>query len=241
MGYLLLDKRQFITILCSSYLQLIHDINLCGRALWRHNLDTLYIRAGLCDGKFTRLSPTAKWPTRWSGSLSCQPLWLSPNASIGKSDLAGWKATCAVISLTFYTWIGWVRRKTISSSGIPEGKPKGHRASSYFELSHLSNLHKVESSFFSDVSSYKMVDICAFYWLFIHFAVCRMPLIKGKTARQALQEQGLWEEYRKKHPYNPMVKFTQTGTEPMTNDADVSPSRLTDINSIVYHITNTLW
>uniref|UniRef100_A0A4W6CGJ8 pepsin A n=2 Tax=Lates calcarifer TaxID=8187 RepID=A0A4W6CGJ8_LATCA len=58
----------------------------------------------------------------------------------------------------------------------------------------------------------------------VAFSECihRMPLIKGKTARQALQEQGLWEEYRKKHPYNPMVKFTQTGTEPMTNDADLS-------------------
>lgn len=50
----------------------------------------------------------------------------------------------------------------------------------------------------------------------------RVPLIKGKTARQRLQEKGLWEEYRKKHAYNPLVKFQQTGTEPMTNDADVS-------------------
>lgn len=52
--------------------------------------------------------------------------------------------------------------------------------------------------------------------------VCRVPLVKGKTARESLQEQGLWEEYRKQHPYNPMVKFIQTGDEPMTNDADVS-------------------
>lgn len=49
-----------------------------------------------------------------------------------------------------------------------------------------------------------------------------MPLIKGKTAREKLMENGLWEEYRKQHPYNPMAKFYRTGTEPMTNDADVS-------------------
>lgn len=50
----------------------------------------------------------------------------------------------------------------------------------------------------------------------------RVPLIKGKTARQTLQEKGLWEEYRNKYPYSPLVKFQQTGLEPMTNDADVS-------------------
>ncbi|KAJ8412042.1 hypothetical protein AAFF_G00143090 [Aldrovandia affinis] len=53
----------------------------------------------------------------------------------------------------------------------------------------------------------------------------KIPLIKGKTARQALQEQGLWEEYRSRYPYNPMVKFDPSlavGNEPMTNDADLS-------------------
>ncbi|XP_072306182.1 pepsin A-like [Eucyclogobius newberryi] len=50
----------------------------------------------------------------------------------------------------------------------------------------------------------------------------RMPLIKGKTARQRLMEKGKWNEYRQKHPFNPMVKFVQTGTESMTNDADLS-------------------
>ncbi|XP_060786817.1 pepsin A-like [Neoarius graeffei] len=50
----------------------------------------------------------------------------------------------------------------------------------------------------------------------------RIPLIKGKTTRQKLQENGLWEEYRKKYPYVPWVKFDQTGQEPMTNDADLS-------------------
>ncbi|XP_044068236.1 pepsin A-like isoform X1 [Siniperca chuatsi] len=58
----------------------------------------------------------------------------------------------------------------------------------------------------------------------VAFSECfhKIRLIKGKTARQALQEKGLWEEYRKQHPYNPMAKFLQTGTEPMTNDADLS-------------------
>ncbi|KAJ8370257.1 hypothetical protein SKAU_G00102850 [Synaphobranchus kaupii] len=49
-----------------------------------------------------------------------------------------------------------------------------------------------------------------------------MPLIKGKSARETLQEKGMWEEYRKRFPYNPMAKFMQTGTESMTNDADLS-------------------
>ncbi|XP_033485642.1 pepsin A-like [Epinephelus lanceolatus] len=58
----------------------------------------------------------------------------------------------------------------------------------------------------------------------VAFSECfhKIPLIKGKTARQDLQEKGLWEEYRKKYPYNPMVKFQQSGTESMTNDADLS-------------------
>ncbi|KAM3872253.1 pepsin A-like [Diretmus argenteus] len=58
----------------------------------------------------------------------------------------------------------------------------------------------------------------------VAFSECfhRVPLIKGKTARQTLQEQGLWEEYRMKYPYNPMAKFYQRGTESMTNDADMS-------------------
>ncbi|XP_040909381.1 pepsin A-like [Toxotes jaculatrix] len=58
----------------------------------------------------------------------------------------------------------------------------------------------------------------------VAFSEClhKIPLIKGKTARQALQEKGLWDEYRKKHPYNPMAKFIQNGVEPMTNDADLS-------------------
>uniref|UniRef100_G3NZ44 pepsin A n=2 Tax=Gasterosteus aculeatus aculeatus TaxID=481459 RepID=G3NZ44_GASAC len=58
----------------------------------------------------------------------------------------------------------------------------------------------------------------------VAFSEClhKIPLIKGKTARENLQEKGLWEQYRKQHPYNPMAKFYQTGIESMTNDADLS-------------------
>ncbi|XP_068453350.1 pepsin A-like [Clinocottus analis] len=58
----------------------------------------------------------------------------------------------------------------------------------------------------------------------VAFSECfhKIPLIKGKTARQDLQEKGLWEEYRKQYPYNPMAKFFQGGSEAMTNDADLS-------------------
>ncbi|XP_030237581.1 pepsin A [Gadus morhua] len=58
----------------------------------------------------------------------------------------------------------------------------------------------------------------------VAFAEClhKIPLIKGKTARESLQEQGLWEEFRRAHPYNPTAKFIQYGTESMTNDADLS-------------------
>ncbi|TDH10797.1 hypothetical protein EPR50_G00077340 [Perca flavescens] len=58
----------------------------------------------------------------------------------------------------------------------------------------------------------------------VAFSEClhRIPLIKGKTARQALQEKGLWEKYRMMYPYKPMAKFDQSGIESMTNDADLS-------------------
>ncbi|XP_034028167.1 pepsin A-like [Thalassophryne amazonica] len=50
----------------------------------------------------------------------------------------------------------------------------------------------------------------------------RIPLIKGKTARESLQEKGLWDHFRRTHPYKPLSKFIQDGTESMTNDADLS-------------------
>ncbi|XP_071399518.1 pepsin A-like [Centroberyx affinis] len=53
----------------------------------------------------------------------------------------------------------------------------------------------------------------------------QIPLEKGKSAREVLEEQGLWEEYRKTFPYNPTLKFDQSfavGDESMTNDADLA-------------------
>lgn len=51
----------------------------------------------------------------------------------------------------------------------------------------------------------------------------RVPLLKGKSAREVLEEQGLWEEYKVKYPYNPMGKFERSavGKVPMFNNADV--------------------
>uniref|UniRef100_A0A8D0ADM3 pepsin A n=1 Tax=Sander lucioperca TaxID=283035 RepID=A0A8D0ADM3_SANLU len=53
----------------------------------------------------------------------------------------------------------------------------------------------------------------------------QVPLEKGKSAREYLEEQGLWDQYRLKYPYNPSAKFDQrfaVGNEAMTNDADLS-------------------
>lgn len=52
-----------------------------------------------------------------------------------------------------------------------------------------------------------------------------VPLIKGKSARETLEEKGLWEKYKIAYPYNPTAKFAQSyavGYESMTNDADVN-------------------
>ncbi|XP_062315928.1 pepsin A-like [Osmerus eperlanus] len=61
-------------------------------------------------------------------------------------------------------------------------------------------------------------------WALVAFAEClhKVPLIKGKTVREKMMEKGLWNEYRKQFPYNPMSKFVQGGNEAMTNDADLS-------------------
>ncbi|XP_041083519.1 pepsin A-like [Polyodon spathula] len=54
----------------------------------------------------------------------------------------------------------------------------------------------------------------------------KIPLYKGKSARETLEEQGLLKEYLKTHPYNPTIKFNpvlaQTSDEPLTNDMDLS-------------------
>ncbi|KAG7255442.1 hypothetical protein CRUP_011873, partial [Coryphaenoides rupestris] len=65
------------------------------------------------------------------------------------------------------------------------------------------------------------ITLCAL----VALAECllQVPLMKMKTARETLEEQGLWEEYRLKYPYNPTIKFDQSfmvAGEQMTNDAD---------------------
>ncbi|KAF7705632.1 pepsin A-like [Silurus meridionalis] len=52
-----------------------------------------------------------------------------------------------------------------------------------------------------------------------------VSLIKGKSARDNLEEKGLWEKFRKMYPYNPAGRFSQSyavGYESMTNDADLA-------------------
>ncbi|XP_073324650.1 pepsin A-like [Pagrus major] len=49
----------------------------------------------------------------------------------------------------------------------------------------------------------------------------RIPLMRGKSARQQLEEKGLFEEYRRKFPYNPAAKFEQSEV-PMTYDLDMT-------------------
>ncbi|XP_041753316.2 pepsin A-like [Coregonus clupeaformis] len=55
--------------------------------------------------------------------------------------------------------------------------------------------------------------------------IIQVPLIKGKSARESLEEQGLWDEYRKKYPFNPTRFDDQSlyvSNEQMTNDADLA-------------------
>lgn len=48
-------------------------------------------------------------------------------------------------------------------------------------------------------------------------------MTRGKTARQVLEELGLWEEYKQNNTYNPMSRFNDSvGTVPMTKDSEVS-------------------
>uniref|UniRef100_A0AAY4BSL7 pepsin A n=1 Tax=Denticeps clupeoides TaxID=299321 RepID=A0AAY4BSL7_9TELE len=66
-----------------------------------------------------------------------------------------------------------------------------------------------------------VVILCAM--LALSECLVRVPLFKMKTIRETMQEKGLWEEFRKKYPSNPMAKFSsEPGTEPMTNNADLS-------------------
>uniref|UniRef100_A0AAY4BUT4 Peptidase A1 domain-containing protein n=1 Tax=Denticeps clupeoides TaxID=299321 RepID=A0AAY4BUT4_9TELE len=62
-----------------------------------------------------------------------------------------------------------------------------------------------------------VVILCAM--LALSECLVRVPLFKMKTIRETMQEKGLWEEFRKKYPSNPMAKFSsEPGTEPMTNN-----------------------
>lgn len=171
-GYLLLDKRQFITILHFSYLELMHDIKLWGRAFWRHNLDMLYIRAGLCHWNFTPLSPAVKSPAWWSGSSSCLPLWLSPNASISKFDLA---ATSSLISLTFKSWIDWiVERQSLHLVFLRENQKAIllHVALNYHTFQ---TCKRAKRSLLSDFSSCKMRDVCILLICYSRYCVQDAP------------------------------------------------------------------
>lgn len=46
--------------------------------------------------------------------------------------------------------------------------------------------------------------------------------MRGKTARQILEEQGQWEEYKQNNSYDPMERFNATGTVSLTKDSEVS-------------------
>uniref|UniRef100_A0A8C2XK76 pepsin A n=1 Tax=Cyclopterus lumpus TaxID=8103 RepID=A0A8C2XK76_CYCLU len=45
--------------------------------------------------------------------------------------------------------------------------------------------------------------------------VCEIPLTRGKSARQQLEERGLLEEYRRKIPYSPAAKFLPRNEQSM--------------------------
>lgn len=52
----------------------------------------------------------------------------------------------------------------------------------------------------------------------------RIPLMRGKTARQNLKDQGLGEEYKESNTDDPMARFNEhaAGTVPMTKNSEVS-------------------
>ncbi|XP_040889733.1 pepsin A-like [Toxotes jaculatrix] len=62
-------------------------------------------------------------------------------------------------------------------------------------------------------------------FLAVSQGLLRIPLRRGKSARQLLEERGLFEEYRRKFPYNPAAKFLPRNEEsvvPMTFDPDTT-------------------
>ncbi|XP_022601379.1 pepsin A-like [Seriola dumerili] len=62
-------------------------------------------------------------------------------------------------------------------------------------------------------------------FLAVSQGLLRIPLMRGKSARQLLEERGLFEEYRRKFPYNPSAKFlprNEQSVVPMTFDPDTT-------------------
>lgn len=52
----------------------------------------------------------------------------------------------------------------------------------------------------------------------------RVPLTRRKTARQVLEEQGLWQDYKQSNADNPVSRFDEhhtAGGVPMTKDSEV--------------------
>uniref|UniRef100_A0A8C0FD89 pepsin A n=1 Tax=Bubo bubo TaxID=30461 RepID=A0A8C0FD89_BUBBB len=71
------------------------------------------------------------------------------------------------------------------------------------------------------------------HWMLVHVpawlwvtgglpSACRVPLRRGKSLRQSLQEHGLLQHYLKQHPYNPATKYftTSASAEPLQNYMD---------------------
>lgn len=175
--------------------------------MWKGSLETqpwYVVYKGWTRKQHDRHDELARCPDSPRGFLR-----MSPQVSL----------TSPFISFTFYTSMGWNAENNLSISLI--FLRENLKAILLWSVQTCTQ----QNIALSDFSGYKMLDICAFHWFLIHLPVCRIPLIKGKTAREALKEKGLWDEYRKRYPYNPVAKFMQSGTESMSNDADVSPDQ----------------
>ncbi|KAM6948105.1 pepsin A-like [Lycodopsis pacificus] len=62
-------------------------------------------------------------------------------------------------------------------------------------------------------------------FLAVSQGIIRIPLMRGKSARQQLEERGLFEEHRRTFPYNPAAKLLPTKEQsvvPMTFDPDTT-------------------
>ncbi|XP_028432195.1 pepsin A [Perca flavescens] len=62
-------------------------------------------------------------------------------------------------------------------------------------------------------------------FLAVSQGIFRIPLMRGKSARQQLEERGLFDDYRRKFPYKPAAKFlprNEQSVVPMTFDPDTT-------------------